>query len=430
MPERQIIHTREYWQVDLPALSSRDIAVIGQAGRGYLQLTPSRQGGCNLDVGPICGILELDACQLVIAPKLMPDGATVLRWLAYARSIPTELDLRRTWSTSPTGVRDLVITALLRECTALLRGGLLRGYREHRTIDTSLSGRLDLTRQVARRYGQIDQLHLHQFHRETAIWENSLCAAALDVAVRQTQDVQLRRHARDIAALFPPAQTDRVQVRRWITTARYHRMNSRYRAAHSWAALLLNGGGPDDVLIQGAWPAGTLLFDMNRLWELTVVRLCTEISTASEPRWPAIVVEETGRQRRTLRPDASVDLESTTIPVDAKYKNYADKPISRNDIHQLLTYAGAFALPMQCQPISAIVHPAPAMSVRAARVTSASQHMGTVIIVGLDPSAEPAEARQALASSLSAEVRHERETVSASVASSRWLSTIGSPPAR
>jgi 5-methylcytosine-specific restriction enzyme subunit McrC len=399
VPERATINTTEYGQVDLPSLSDNDIAVIGQAGRSSFQLARTRHGW-SLEVGPVCGIVELETCHLVIAPKLMPDGATVLRWLAYARSIPTELDLRRTWSTSEAGIRDLVITALLRECAELLRGGLLRGYREHRTVDTSLSGRLDLTRQIARRYGQIDQLHLHQFRREAAIWENLLCAAALEVAVRQAQDAQLRRRARDIAALFPLGHTDRIQLRRWISTGRYHRMNDRYRSAHNWAALLLDGGGPDDVLLQGAWPAGTLLFDMNRLWELVVGRLCNEISTSPSPRRPTIVVDETGRQRRTLRPDAAVDLESMTIPIDAKYKDYAVKPISRDDTHQLLTYGAAFALPLQAQAISAIVHPAPMKSTRTVIVTAASRPLGAIVIIGLDPGGDPADAMRTMSAAL------------------------------
>ncbi|MGH3990009.1 MAG: 5-methylcytosine restriction system specificity protein McrC, partial [Pseudonocardiaceae bacterium] len=68
--------------------------------------------------------------------------------------------------------RTDVIAALLGECKQLLRDGLRRDYLRREAVDTVLRGRLDISRQISRRYGQVDRLHLHRFDRDTAVWPN------------------------------------------------------------------------------------------------------------------------------------------------------------------------------------------------------------------------------------------------------------------
>jgi 5-methylcytosine-specific restriction enzyme subunit McrC len=178
-------------------------------------------------------------------------------------------------------------------------------------------------------------------------------------------------------------------------------MNSRYRAAHAWAALLIDAGGPDDILLPGPWRAGSLLFDMNRLWERAVARLCDEINTTLPSHRRAITVQETGRPRRSLRPDAAVDLSGVTIPIDAKYKAYGTKPIEPSDTHQLLTYAAAYALPTRSAPLVAVVYPSPMPTTRTAVVTVNGHHpLGTIALIGLSPVAGPEDARDHLAAGL------------------------------
>ncbi|MGH3921033.1 MAG: 5-methylcytosine restriction system specificity protein McrC [Pseudonocardiaceae bacterium] len=299
--------------------------------------------------------------------------------------------------------RTDVIAALLGECKQLLRDGLRRDYLRREAVDTVLRGRLDISRQISRRYGQVDRLHLHRFDRDTAVWPNLVCHAALSAAAPLAGSADLRRAAAGLAAAFPACVELRPTVLRWLATARYHRMNARYRAAHAWAGLVLGGGGVTDFLLDGAWSARGLLINMNRLWEAVVSRLSAEVSEQMggapvEPgRLSSIKVEETGHPRRPLRLDALISLptesgEQVLLPVDAKYKSYDRESISAADTHQLLTYATAYRTGT-LGSTALLVHPASAVATtRRLCVRGPAGDLGNVAIIGLDVRGSPDDA--------------------------------------
>jgi 5-methylcytosine-specific restriction enzyme subunit McrC len=168
-------------------------------------------------------------------------------------------------------------------------------------------------------------------------------------------------------------------------------MNVRYQSAHLWSGLLLNGGGVNDMLVDGSWNAGTLLINMNVLWERVVQRLCRDLR---DPRSTtgrgsiAIVVHEQGRATRRFIPDAVLvghdGSDMMQVPVDAKYKDYGSKPLDRNDAHQLLTYASAFHR-SGADPEALVVHPVVGRAeVRAVEVRAAGRMLGKITLIGIE----------------------------------------------
>lgn len=404
MAEPETIPAREYGRVRLERahLTDHDLAVLSAINNDLIACAPAG-GGWELTIGPICGVLELEGCRVVIGPKLMPDGSTVVSWIGYAAAAPTNLEAARGWSVGQDGLREVIIAALVTECGAILRDGLHRDYRRRAAVDTVLRGRLDLARQISRRYGQVDQLYLNRFDRESDIWENLACRAALDHAARSSSSVAQRRAAASLASGFPPCAAENATVRRWLASGSYHRLNARYRAAHLWAGLLLGGGGVQDMLVIGEYRAGTLLINMNSLWERVVQRLCRDLSDASMAGpAPLITVREQGFSSRTLLPDAYIaypsDGQPRYRPVDAKYKHYAARPLARDDTHQLLTYAAAFKSPDG--PASAVVaYPTIGPGeVRAVDVHGQAGHLGSIRVAGIDVTAGPARALDMLCS--------------------------------
>lgn len=406
--DRQRLQVSEYGSTTVPesVLTFRDIAAL--EGISNELVTCSRVlDGWELRAGPTCGVIQLDRCEIEIQPKLMPDGHTVMSWISYALKIPTSIEATRRWSVGRDGIRDVVIAALLSECERLLRDGLRRDYLRREAVDTVLRGRLDIPRQISRRYGQVDRLHLHRFDRDTAIWPNLVCHAALSVAARLAGSADLRRAAAELAAAFPACVELRPTVLRWLATARYHRMNARYRPAHAWAGLVLGGGGVTDFLLDGAWNAHGLLINMNRLWEAVVSRLSAEVSEQMggapvEPgRLSSIKVEETGHPRRPLRLDALISLPSASgervlLPVDAKYKGYDREAISAADTHQLLTYAIAYRTGTLGSTVL-LVHPATAVTpTRRLCVRGPAGNLGNMAIVGVDVRGSPDDAGQVI----------------------------------
>lgn len=238
MPDRPVVELSEYGSAKLARsdLTENDLSLLYGISDGLVRCTATA-GGWELRAGPVCGALELDRCRVVIYPKLMPDGARVVSWVGYAMAVPVVVDSTRRWTVGQGGLRDVIVAALVDECAALLRGGLRRDYRRRAAVDTVLRGRLDVNRQLSRRFGQVDLLFLHRFDRETDVWENVVCGVALRTASRVADAPELRRAAHELATRFPAGTADVAVARRWLAMGRYHRMNARYRAAHLWAAF-------------------------------------------------------------------------------------------------------------------------------------------------------------------------------------------------
>ncbi|MPZ65693.1 MAG: PE-PGRS family protein [Pseudonocardiaceae bacterium] len=401
-PPRRRTSIQEYESAELAdeELTARDLDVLQTLGQSDLLSLRRLRGSWEIHAKAVVGLLTLDHTVLEIRPKTMVSGEQVMAWIRYALALPTHVELPRGWSTAPSGLRDLVIAALVAECRVLLRDQLRRDYRRHDSVEPVLRGRLDIAAQISRRFGQVDRLHVRTFDRDVAIWENLACHAALTRAARVAESVELARAAHDVAAGFPPCRADRRTVLRWLATARYHRMNQRYRAAHTWAALLLGGGGVSDLLAEGSERAESLLINMNRLWEAVVRRLSEQAveghggSLASATGEQAIVVHEQDRGTRSLRPDVLLQLRAddpSLLAVDAKYKRYDEHVVDSADVHQLLTYAHEYQAPDGLRR-AVIVHPSGLGSTqRTITVRGPSGHLGTVDIVGLDVGQPPPE---------------------------------------
>ena len=398
MPDREIVLAEQSSGI-VPAGRLTRAAVSALTGvPGDLFRVRALACDDEIRVGSVAGCVQLDNVVVRVAPSLFPDGAAVLAWLAYAAGAPVEIDQHRSWQVGGDSLPDLVISALVEECERLSASGLRLDYQREQVVDTVLRGRLDLRAQLTRRYGQVDRLHLDRFGRRDDIWENLVCRVALEVAGRVGSSAALRTAARGLAARFPTATVDRVWARRRLRTARYTRLNARYRAAHVWAGLLLDDGGIDDLVIDGPWQAGNLLVRTDRIWERAVARACRDAGEGRAAAAIRILGDE--GSLRTLRPDAGIRRGERRVPVDAKYKSYGRRKVSNSDVHQLLTYASACAAPGE-DPTAVLVHPVVGPSTRrAVDVRAGRRLVGSIAVIGLDTRLPPAEAARWLGASV------------------------------
>ncbi|WP_109529965.1 McrC family protein [Nocardia aurea] len=372
----------------------------------HCTLSPTRTGW-RFRPEAIVGVLTLDHVRVTVTPKTAFTGRSLIQWLSYAlhTPVPHESTVRE-WTTATDGFVDLVAAALLAECRALLRDGLRRDYVRTEHVGPVLRGRLDVMAQATQRFGQLDRLHMRTFDRDLDIWENQLCGHALRAAAATVTDSQLARTIRSVAAEFPfsgpPSKALRAHER-----ARYTHLNRRYRAAHTWAALVLRGGGVSDLLADTGFEAGTLLLDLPRLWEKAVRRLCEHACPPS-----GIVLPPSGSEAITVhgdlfsasrfRPDVLVRLggaDSAIMPIDAKYKAYQLKAVSAADVHQILTYIAGHA--PTSAPVAAIVYPRPdEHSHRILRINGPGRALGEIRVLGVGADSAPAEAAAWLRSML------------------------------
>jgi 5-methylcytosine-specific restriction enzyme subunit McrC len=323
-----------------------------------------------------------------------------MRWLAYAlgTTIPTEPAPRR-WATVWDGYAGLVAAALLTECQRLLRGELRRDYVSRQRTDTVLRGSLNPLAQATRSFGQLDRLHLRTFDRESEVPDNQVLSTALTMVLRTVDDPDLARDVAQTVARFPRGLKPPAAIR---TLARisYTHTNLRYRAAHTWARLILHGGGVTDLLADSGAAADTLLLDMPKLWEQVVRRLAVDasgIQGVPGSSGGGITVSGDLGKDSMFRPDLLLPLPShtgsqpRTLPIDAKYKRYDRHGIGAGDVHQLLTYASGYAT--DGDPTALIVHPHPAKHTgRRLVVDAPSGTLGVIHVLGIDVNANTADA--------------------------------------
>ncbi|WP_328433554.1 McrC family protein [Streptomyces sp. NBC_00425] len=411
MPDRAPVRLGEYESAPLDSdqLTPRDVARLhALQARGCLTLTRERTGW-RLKADATVGVLALDRVRVVIAPKFAIPGEQLMSWLAYALGTPVPATARR-WVTGPEGYADLVAAALLEECERLLREGPRRDYVRRRSVEPVLRGRLDVAAQATRRYGQLDQLHVRTFDREADIWDNRVLGSALRAAIGLTDSPDLARALHGIAGAFPQAPTPAAALRA-LDRTHYTRLNARYRPAHTWARLLLRGGGVTDLLTDQGTTADGLLLTMPALWEAVVRRLGTEAvglhGGQAVPGGSGVGITVRGDlgNASTFRPDLLLSLpghdtgQRTLLPVDAKYKRYDRHGVSATDVHQLLTYSSGYA-PADA-PVSVIVHPQQGSHThRSLQVRRAKGLLGTIRILGVDTRATPQQAMAWIGSAL------------------------------
>ncbi|WBO63139.1 McrC family protein [Streptomyces camelliae] len=405
MPDRTEVRLAEYGSAPLGAeqLTPRDVERLrALQSRGCLSLDQVPTGW-RLKADATVGILVLDRVRLVIEPKFAIPGEQLMSWLAYALGAPTPLPATaRRWHTGPEGYADLVAAALLEQCEQLVREGLRRDYVRRQSLAPVLRGRLDVAAQVSRRYGQLDQLHVRTFDREADIWDNRVLGTALRVAHTLATHPDLARALHAIADAFPQAPTPDAALRA-LDRARYTRLNARYHAAHTWARLLLRGGGVTDLLTDQGTTADGLLLAMPALWEAVVRRLAAEAAAPqgghAVPSSGATGITVRGDlgNTSTFRPDVLLSLPErdstvrTLLPVDAKYKRYDRYGVGAGDIHQLLTYSAGYT--PGTAPHAVIIHPGlGGHTHRVLQIAGPRGTLGSIHVLGIDTHAAPQQA--------------------------------------
>jgi 5-methylcytosine-specific restriction enzyme subunit McrC len=237
------------------------------------------------------------------------------------------------------------------------------------------------------------------FDRESDIWDNRVLGTALKAALPLTRNPDLARALHQAAAAFPHAPTPGAALHA-LDRVHYTRLNARYRNPHTWARLLLRGGGVSDLLNHHGAAADSLLLAMPALWEALVRRIAIQAASARGGQAiaaggaNAITVRGDLGNNSTFRPDVLLRLpgrgtpQPLLLPVDAKYKRYDRHGVSAGDVHQLLTYIAGFA-PGDASTVM-IVHPQPGgCTHRTVSITGPQRTLGTLHVLGIDTHAPP-----------------------------------------
>jgi 5-methylcytosine-specific restriction enzyme subunit McrC len=314
------------------------------------------------------GVIRFHNFQVQIVPKLVGENLGLIDMLTYSTGVNAlkRYNSQRYLSLQKSGsLFDLIVWLLCDACEVILAGGVLFDYEQTEDDLSNLRGRLLITRQFERRFGQVNRLECRFDEHSSNIPENQLLAVGLLKATRFTQDPLIRNRVRRLAAIFSEVcQTDQLDLQAARNTIQYNRVNSHYKDAHNIAWMILDGLGIDDLFRSDLTPSFAFLLDMNHLFEQFLYKYLLDLLGKSkfainyQYRDRSIIWDLfRNRPYSQVIPDFIISSENSSgkVAIDAKYKLYDDRKVTSDDIAHVFLYA--YAYNESSQPTAILIYP-------------------------------------------------------------------------
>lgn len=293
------------------------------------------------------GSIGLTTISIQILPKVARSNLNVLRMVGYASGISAleRLKSERQMSKGD-DLLELLILLIAEASEKLVRNGLHADYIEQDEALPYVRGRIRITPYITSRASKPTTVPCTHDEHTTDIDDNRLLAGALALAYARATSRDVKRRVRATLEAFEEACGGRVEPSEAadIKTT-YHRLNAHYQEAHALARVLFEGFSLSDARAQST-RSFAFLIDMNRLFELFLLRLLESLAASSgasiayqESHRGVIVDTIQSRPARSLRPDYILTARTRRrLPIDAKYK-YRTGGADDADVYQAFLYA-------------------------------------------------------------------------------------------
>jgi 5-methylcytosine-specific restriction enzyme subunit McrC len=320
------------------------LEVLSAGGRVAVLEIPD---GIQIQAQGWIGVINLDCCNIRIEPSLIDGHANLIRLLdcVFGLHLFRRLKQQAPFDAQGADLFDLVAWLLVEACDDVLRRGVQADYVERHEDLKTLRGRLDVRKQVLKRWGQVDRLECDYEDRVRDIPENRWLLRALRVARSGARHPLVESTVKRAASTWAElCQDDPGEP---LPKPAMTRVNQHYREALELAYLVLGRTSISNVL-QGADVSGfSFLLNMPQLFEIflaTAVERVAFGASATVQRqasdgsilWNAEEHHSFGR----VRPDLLLRGRDgrTQLPVDAKYKPYDASKLSAEDVYQTAIY--------------------------------------------------------------------------------------------
>jgi 5-methylcytosine-specific restriction enzyme subunit McrC len=327
-------------QMSVP-IPAEDAAILGRTQALTVLPSMTHSGAWDLAASHYVGVVQAGQTEVRITPKVPMRNLLFL--LGYARDPSGWREIEALFEE----VEDLVpalATAFEFQTRRALRQGVLKGYV---TLDEALPlvrGRIRSSDQMVRRRGVPLPVELTFDEFSPDILENRMLLTATRVLLGlHGLPPFLRPRLKHLASRFDGVTS--LAVRRPVPTVVFTRLNERYRAALTLAALILQGRATGDEV--GTRQAVSFLFDMNRVFEDFMTAALSPHLTDRGVRveaQSANYLDEAGKI--SIRPDLSWWSGPRCLGVaDIKYKSLSLADLPNPDVYQLLAYCVAYTVP-------------------------------------------------------------------------------------
>lgn len=288
------------------------------------------------------GVIAVRGLTIEVLPKADGEGdeakwqRSLIDMLKVAHGLPlheaghARLALRRT------SVLEYFLRLFVEEVQRLVRQGLVKRYHGRAGVKNALKGRLDLPKHIA---GSI--VHKERFHVVHQVYDtdhllHAILKKALAVVEDVTRDPITMGLAQDVGWAFESVQERRITGKVFDRLV-LDRKTGGYADALQLARLILLNYAPD--IRGGREHILSLLFDMNRLFEVVVLKLLQRAAnTHPEVSVTGQNIREFWNGQR-IRPDIMVSRDGRPeLIIDTKWKLPKDGRPADADLKQMYAY--------------------------------------------------------------------------------------------
>lgn len=311
-----------------------------------LTITYERDGRAVITADSHVGTVTLPSgVQIDVRPK---ETVSRLLWaLQYAFDTPVDSLNYETEFAEASSFFDTLAVLFGAELESVLDSGLHQDYVRRRTIEESVTGRIDVQRQLQRPTAVTTDFAVERDAHTTDVLLNRAVYAALRILLRLVVDPDLTNRLRHLEGRLRQFVTpDNVSLAD-VERIELSRLNDHYGALLSLTRTVLAREFFEDVRA-GEQRSLALFVDMDDVFERIVERsfqnAAREVGRMTVERQASIPNVVDGPHAVSMRPDVLVrrDDGSPVVVADAKWKTGSS---SSGDVYQLTSYILGLKVP-------------------------------------------------------------------------------------
>jgi len=293
------------------------------------------------------GVLQIRNVTIEVLPKIDKMDTDESKWQGVLISMLKQASILKVKSSSSTNLKlksnsilELYFELFINECEYLLHRGLIKQYRKAEGNLHALKGSLIFSKHLVHNLAHQESFYTRHTTYDYLNTYNKILYKTLYILRSVNTSSSLQSRINRLILIFPellPLEVNENTFQRLY----YNRKTESYKSAIDIARLILLNYHPD--IVRGQNHVLALMFSMNRLWEVWVLRILRRElhpkgfvveSQISEKFW-----DSKYHNSKYLKPDLIITgPKGERTIIDTKWKAPAYGQPSDNDLRQIFAY--------------------------------------------------------------------------------------------
>ena len=286
------------------------------------------------------GVIQVDGLIIEINPKADKDDDDK-KWKGVLLNMLNACGKLKAQSSGAANVKrqnlnllEVYFELYLTEVENLIRKGLIKQYRKQTQNTKALKGKLEFAGHIKN-----NVVHKERFYTTHQVYDTNhilhqILLYALNIVDQFTKGTRLHDFTKRILINFPKVTENKITSSQ-LNKLKLNRKTAVYQEALEIARLIILNYSPD--ISNGKERMLSLLFDMNQLWEVYILKQLQKACVDTE-------ITVSGQESKSfwgsnsLKPDVVLRNEGKTYILDTKWKRPKNNSASISDLRQMYAY--------------------------------------------------------------------------------------------